>query len=182
MNVARPLIIAIDGPAGAGKSSVSKILALRLGFTLVDTGAIYRCVALKASRGGVALDDVATEFPRINDSIQGRRAAFGYHPRVAKRADLMFDGLIKYAFGDSSAKAVETWNAPAGWFVGEASFAPNDSKRSEDDGFLVTFGTNAREQQSAAFVIDAKTMQLASTVHLPQRNSLGFHSYWCHGV
>jgi cytidylate kinase len=57
--VARPLIVAIDGPAGAGKSSVSKILALRLDFTLVDTGAIYRCVALKAQRGGVAFDDVA---------------------------------------------------------------------------------------------------------------------------
>ncbi len=128
------------------------------------------------------LDDVATEFPRINDSIQGRRAAFGYHPRVAKRADLMFDGLIKYAFGDSSAKAVETWNAPAGWFVGEASFAPNETKRSEDDGFLVTFGTNARENRSAAFVIDAKSMQLISTVHLPQRMQLGFHSYWCPGV
>ena len=55
----RPLIVAIDGPAGAGKSSVSKILALRLGFTLVDTGAIYRCVALKARRSGVPLDDVA---------------------------------------------------------------------------------------------------------------------------
>lgn len=54
----RPLIVAIDGPAGAGKSSVSKILALRLGFTLVDTGAIYRCVALKAERSGVAFDDL----------------------------------------------------------------------------------------------------------------------------
>jgi cytidylate kinase len=56
--VARPLIVAIDGPAGAGKSSVSKILALRLGFTLVDTGAIYRCVALKAERSGVAFGDL----------------------------------------------------------------------------------------------------------------------------
>ncbi|MDP1824746.1 MAG: (d)CMP kinase [Archangium sp.] len=56
--MARPLIVAIDGPAGAGKSSVSKILALRLNFTLVDTGAIYRCIALKASRSGVAFDDL----------------------------------------------------------------------------------------------------------------------------
>ncbi len=55
----RPLIVAIDGPAGAGKSSVSKTLALRLGFTLVDTGAIYRCVALKAKRSGVAFEDHA---------------------------------------------------------------------------------------------------------------------------
>lgn len=56
--MARPLIVAIDGPAGAGKSSVSKTLALRLNFTLVDTGAIYRCIALKASRSGVAFDDL----------------------------------------------------------------------------------------------------------------------------
>lgn len=55
----RPLIVAIDGPAGAGKSTVSKIVARRLGFTLVDTGAIYRCVALQARRQGLALDDDA---------------------------------------------------------------------------------------------------------------------------
>lgn len=53
----RPFIIAIDGPAGAGKSTVSRLLARRLGFALVDTGAIYRCVALQAAREGVPLDD-----------------------------------------------------------------------------------------------------------------------------
>lgn len=52
-----PFVVAIDGPAGAGKSSVSKILARRLGFALVDTGAIYRCVALAATEQGVKLDD-----------------------------------------------------------------------------------------------------------------------------
>jgi cytidylate kinase len=50
---ARSFIVAIDGPAGAGKSTVSKILASRLGFTLVDTGAIYRCAALIARREGL---------------------------------------------------------------------------------------------------------------------------------
>jgi CMP/dCMP kinase len=55
----RPFIVAIDGPAGAGKSTVSKVLARRLGFALVDTGAIYRCVALKARREGLAFDDDA---------------------------------------------------------------------------------------------------------------------------
>jgi cytidylate kinase len=53
----RPFIVAIDGPAGAGKSTVSKVLARRLGFALVDTGAIYRCVALKARRESIAFDD-----------------------------------------------------------------------------------------------------------------------------
>ncbi len=55
--MARPLIVAIDGPAGAGKSTVSKILARRLDFALVDTGAIYRAVALVALRRKIALDD-----------------------------------------------------------------------------------------------------------------------------
>lgn len=55
----RPFIVAIDGPAGAGKSSVSRILARRLDFALVDTGAIYRCVALQASRENIAWDDDA---------------------------------------------------------------------------------------------------------------------------
>ena len=53
----RPFIVAIDGPAGAGKSTVSKVLARRLGFALVDTGAIYRCVALMARREAIAFDD-----------------------------------------------------------------------------------------------------------------------------
>jgi cytidylate kinase len=59
MSAGRPFIVAIDGPAGAGKSTVSRRLAARLGFAMVDTGAIYRTVALAAARGGVALDDDA---------------------------------------------------------------------------------------------------------------------------
>jgi cytidylate kinase len=55
--VSRPFIVAIDGPAGAGKSTASRRLAARLGFAMVDTGAIYRAVALAASRAGVAFDD-----------------------------------------------------------------------------------------------------------------------------
>jgi cytidylate kinase len=47
-------IVAIDGPAGAGKSTVARRLADALGFVLVDTGAMYRAVALAAERAGVA--------------------------------------------------------------------------------------------------------------------------------
>lgn len=50
-------VIAIDGPAGAGKSTVARALAVRLGFFLLDTGAIYRSLALYADRHGIAYDD-----------------------------------------------------------------------------------------------------------------------------
>jgi cytidylate kinase len=50
-------IVAIDGPAGAGKSTVARRLADALGFILVDTGAMYRAVALAATRAGVAWND-----------------------------------------------------------------------------------------------------------------------------
>ncbi|MDD6484808.1 MAG: (d)CMP kinase [Clostridiales bacterium] len=51
--------VAIDGPAGAGKSSVSKAVAAKLGFIYIDTGALYRTVALHAIRNGVSTSDVA---------------------------------------------------------------------------------------------------------------------------
>lgn len=53
----RPFIVAIDGPAGAGKSTAARRLAARLGFSMVDTGAIYRAVALAAAREEIAFDD-----------------------------------------------------------------------------------------------------------------------------
>lgn len=51
------MIVAIDGPAGSGKSTVAKALARRLGIGYLDTGAMYRSVALAAKRAGHSLDD-----------------------------------------------------------------------------------------------------------------------------
>jgi cytidylate kinase len=53
------MVIAIDGPAGAGKSTVARALAARLGFTYLDSGAMYRSVALAALRAAADLDDGA---------------------------------------------------------------------------------------------------------------------------
>ncbi|HSK48174.1 MAG TPA: (d)CMP kinase [Coriobacteriia bacterium] len=53
------MIIAIDGPAGSGKSTVAKLVAQRLGFHYLDTGAMYRAVAVSAREHGVGLDDEA---------------------------------------------------------------------------------------------------------------------------
>ncbi len=49
--------VAIDGPAGSGKSTVAKLVAERLGFLYIDTGAMYRALTLKAMREGLPLDD-----------------------------------------------------------------------------------------------------------------------------
>jgi CMP/dCMP kinase len=51
------MVIAIDGPAGAGKSSVARAVAAALGFTYLDSGAMYRCVALAGLKRGIDLDD-----------------------------------------------------------------------------------------------------------------------------
>ena len=58
------IVIAIDGPAGAGKSTVARGLAGALGATYLDSGAMYRCVALAALRAGAGLDD-GVELGRI---------------------------------------------------------------------------------------------------------------------
>lgn len=51
------MVVTIDGPAGAGKSTVARELARRLGFEHLDTGAMYRCVALAAMRRGISPGD-----------------------------------------------------------------------------------------------------------------------------
>jgi cytidylate kinase len=51
------MVIAIDGPAGAGKSTVARAVAAALGFTYLDSGAMYRCVALAGLERGADLDD-----------------------------------------------------------------------------------------------------------------------------
>ncbi len=53
----RVRVIAIDGPAGTGKSTVARALAARLGLAHLDTGAMYRAVTFAAQRGGVAVED-----------------------------------------------------------------------------------------------------------------------------
>lgn len=57
MSEKKSIVITIDGPAGAGKTTVSRILADSLGFRYIDTGALYRGVALAAKEKGISSDD-----------------------------------------------------------------------------------------------------------------------------
>jgi CMP/dCMP kinase len=68
--VSKPLIVAIDGPSGAGKGTVARAVAARLGYRHVDTGAMYRAVAWKAAHDRVDLTDDAAV------AAVGERAAF----------------------------------------------------------------------------------------------------------
>jgi cytidylate kinase len=74
------MVIAIDGPAGAGKSSVARAVAEELGFTYLDSGAMYRCVALAALEAGADLDDgeaLGRLAAGLEIVLEGRRALLG---------------------------------------------------------------------------------------------------------
>ena len=72
------MVIAIDGPAGAGKSTVARAVARALGLTYLDSGAMYRCVALAALRAGAGLDDgvgLGRLVPGIEVALAGGRVS-----------------------------------------------------------------------------------------------------------
>lgn len=68
------MIVAIDGPSGAGKSTVAKAVAKELGFSCLDTGAMYRAIAWQALQNGVALDDE----PALGEIARTYDIAFGH--------------------------------------------------------------------------------------------------------
>lgn len=82
------MIIALDGPSGAGKSSVAKEVARRLGFSCLDTGAMYRSVAWFALSHGVALDDAdALTHIALTKTIE-----FSHSPGDPSPAGVFIDG------------------------------------------------------------------------------------------
>jgi cytidylate kinase len=86
---ARP-IVAIDGPAGAGKSTVARRLADALGYVLVDTGAMYRVVALAARRANVDWADGEAVGALANRLVEARALAF--HRDAARGVRVELEG------------------------------------------------------------------------------------------
>jgi cytidylate kinase len=85
----RPLLIAIDGPAGAGKSATARELALRLGLPYIDTGAMYRAVALLARRAGLGAELDADGRAAVVGLARLLCVSFGGDPRDQR---VMVDG------------------------------------------------------------------------------------------
>lgn len=63
------MIIAIDGPAGTGKGTISKLISERLGFTYIDTGAMYRAITLKVIRNKIQIDDMDAIIKLLDNTV-----------------------------------------------------------------------------------------------------------------
>lgn len=81
-------IVAIDGPAGAGKSTVARKVADALGFVLVDTGAMYRSVALASKRAGIAWSDGAAVAELAHSLVHAHALTFERDPILGVRVKL----------------------------------------------------------------------------------------------
>ena len=84
------LVIAIDGPSGAGKGTISRTLSATLGYRHIDTGAMYRAVGWKAAHDGIPLDDEAAV------------------AALSQRADLVVEGGIVSIDGHDVTRAIRT--------------------------------------------------------------------------
>jgi CMP/dCMP kinase len=93
------MIVTIDGPAGAGKSTIARQLAERLGFAFLDTGAMYRAVALAALRRGLGEEDAE---------------AIG---RLAEELAIDFDGRRTLLDGEDVSTAIRTSEASAAVYL-----------------------------------------------------------------
>src|SRR5438094_769481 len=89
------MIVAIDGPAGAGKSSISRRLAERLGFAFLDTGAMYRAVTLAALRQGLGPNDASAI------------------ARLASQLTINFDGVHTLLNGEDVSAEIRTGDVSA---------------------------------------------------------------------
>ena len=83
------MIIAIDGPSGAGKSTVSKAVARKLGFSCLDTGAMYRSIAWFALREGVELSDAES----LGAIARAKEISFGLTPGDPLPSKVYIDGI-----------------------------------------------------------------------------------------
>lgn len=122
------------------------------------------------------IDDLLTEFPRMNDAWLGVRTRYSYHPRLARAETLLFDALVRYDLGSGGRV---TYEYPRGWFGGEVSFAAREGgSGAEDDGYLTTFVQEEATGRSELYVLDAHAIDAGpvARIPIPQRVPTGYHT------
>jgi CMP/dCMP kinase len=129
------MIVAIDGPAGAGKSSISRRLAERLGFAFLDTGAMYRAVALAALRQGLGPNDE------------------GSIAQLAEELTIDFDGVHTLLDGEDVSAEIRTSEVTASVYLAADNVTVRHrlvelQRQIADDRDIVTEG---RDQGTVAF-------------------------------
>lgn len=112
---ARRLIVAIDGPAGAGKSTIARHLARHFGLLNLETGAMYRAFALKALRADVALDDSAS-LEKLAAATEIRLESGEAENRVLLDGEDV-TGLIRNQMVTDAASRVSVFPAIRAWMV-----------------------------------------------------------------
>ncbi len=96
-------MVAIDGPSGSGKGTISRLLAARLGWHYLDSGALYRLTALAAARHGVALDD-AVGLARLAAALDVRFEIDGEADRILLDGTPVGSELRSEATGDGASR------------------------------------------------------------------------------
>ena len=126
------IIVAIDGPAGAGKSTIARRIAELAGFTYIDTGAMYRAVALWALRSDVGLSDMH----KLEELAKAARIAFLDGGQVFGSDQKIALGDFRYATG-----LALTWNSPFGPLRLSIAQPLNATAQDRVQRLQFTFGT-----------------------------------------
>ncbi len=164
-------------------------LACRNAPSAIDPGKDFTALVFNATlcrwtvdldSGGVKqedLDDLPTDFPRMDDRRCGMRSRYSYQSHILHTPTVHFDAVVRYDT-DTGRRCEHRY--PAGWYGGEAVFAPRDDSRAEDDGYLLVFLTDRATGRSEFHVLDAQDVSAAPVARLeiPQRIPPGFHGCW----
>jgi carotenoid cleavage dioxygenase-like enzyme len=128
------------------------------------------------------IDDVTSDFPRVNEGYTGRETRYAYTARIGRDRtlgtdDQFSDGWMKY---DAHTGRAQVHEHGDGVFGGEGVFVARPGAQSEDDGWLVGFVHDREHNRSELRIVDAKSMDRdpVARVLLARRVPFGFHGTW----